>query len=267
MIDTEGLRQKYSPEGSPLRNLQRQLLAELLELDKICKDHGLTYFLVAGSALGAVRHQGFIPWDDDVDIALYEDDYKKFIKILLETKSEKYVLHCKETDYNYIFGFPKYRAREGNFLGCFPARGALYKYKGYGIDVFCVSKHSFLRAWVCAKSRAALLNWMYKLKNDKVRQSVTKINWFLFDCIKLLSFPLDLFRKKDELHYELGCGTPFTDMKFSEIFPVRNAPFEGVELSVPGSAEAYLTRIYGDYMELPSEEQRKSDIHTKDFLQ
>ncbi len=267
MIDTIQLRQKYSPDGSPLRNLQMSLLDLLLVLDGICKEHGLTYFLMGGSALGAVRHQGFIPWDDDVDIALYEDDYKKLVKILLETESDKYVLHCRKTDFNYTFGFPKYRLKEGNLLGCFPPRGVLYKYKGYGIDIFCVSKHSYPRVWLCAKARAALLNWMYRLKHDKVRRIVTKFNWFVYDSIEILSFPLDLFKKKDEMHYALGKGTYKFDMRFSEVFPVIYVPFEGVMMPVPGNADAFLTRIYGDYMKLPSDEQIMKDIHIKDFIQ
>ena len=267
MIDTIQLRQKYSPDGSPLRNLQMSLLDLLLVLDGICKEHGLTYFLMGGSALGAVRHQGFIPWDDDVDIALYEDDYKKLVKILLETESDKYVLHCRKTDFNYTFGFPKYRLKEGNLLGCFPPRGILYKYKGYGIDIFCVSKHSYLRVWLCAKARAALLNWMYRLKNAKMRRMVTKFNWAVYDSVEILSFPLDLFKKKDEIHYALGKGTYKFDMRYSEVFPVKYVPFEGVMMPVPGNADAFLTRIYGDYMRLPSEEQIMKDIHIKDFIQ
>lgn len=267
MIDTEGLRQKYSPDGSPLRDLQLLLLEEVQLLDGICRENGLTYFLTGGSALGAVRHQGFIPWDDDVDIALYEDDYKKLIKILLETESEKFVLHCRITDFNYTFGFPKYRAKEGNLLGCFPARGVLYKYKGYGIDVFCVSRHSYPRAWLCAKMRAALLNGMYRLKNDGIRRFVTKLNWGIYDILQPLTLPLDVFRKKDEMHYDLGKGTPYHDMRFSEVFPVKHVPFEGIELPIPGNANAFLSRIFGDYMTLPSEEQIKKDVHSKDFLQ
>jgi lipopolysaccharide cholinephosphotransferase len=267
MIDTVGLRKKYSPEGSSLRKHQLLLLEEMQVLDRICKEHGLTYFLTDGSALGAVRHQGFIPWDDDLDIALFEDDYKKLVKILLETESDKYILHCRQTDFNYTFGFPKYRAKEGNLLGCFPARGKLYKYRGYGIDIFCVSSHSYIRVWTCAKARAALLNWMYKLKNDKVRRVVTKFNWFIYDCFQPLTFPLDLFKKKGELHYGLGKGWPCRDIKRSEVLPVKYVLFEGVELPVPGNADAFLTRTYGDYMKLPSEEQIKKDVHSKELLQ
>ena len=266
-VDTSKLRQKYSPDGSPLRELQLLLFEEVKFLDKICKENGLTYFLTGGSALGAVRHQGFIPWDDDMDIALFEDDYKKLVKILLETESDQYVLHCRKTDFNYTFGFPKYRAKEGNFLGCFPPRGILYKYKGYGIDVFCVSKHSYVRSWLCAKARAALLNGMYRIKNEKARRVVTKINWLIYDCFQPLTWPLDIFKKKDEMHYDLGKGVPYHHMRYSEVFPVKYVPFEGAELPIPGNADAFLTRIYGDYMQLPSEEQIKKDVHTKDFIQ
>lgn len=266
MVDTEGLRQKYSPDGSPLRELQLSLLDEVLFLDKICKENGLTYFITGGSALGAVRHQGFIPWDDDMDIALPEKDYKKLIKILLETESERFVLHCRQTDFNYTFGFPKYRAKDGNLLGCFPARGVLYKYKGYGIDIFCVSGHSYLRALVCAKIRAALLNGMYKLKNDTLRRVVTRINWFVFGVLRPLTIPLDLFKKHGEMHYGLGMGTPYHQMRESELFPVRQASFEGVLLPIPGRAEDFLTRIFGNYMQVPTEEEIRKSIHSQEYL-
>ena len=160
-VDTSKLRQKYSPDGSPLRELQLLLFEEVKFLDKICKENGLTYFLTGGSALGAVRHQGFIPWDDDMDIALFEDDYKKLVKILLETESDQYVLHCRKTDFNYTFGFPKYRAKEGNFLGCFPQRGILYKYKGYGIGT---------------RSGDSVLFSVSEVKADKFRNASAVIN-------------------------------------------------------------------------------------------
>ena len=201
-----------------------------------------------------------------MDIALFEDDYRKLVKILLEMESDQFVLHCRKTDFNYTFGFPKYRAKEGNLLGCFPPRGILYKYKGYGIDIFCVSRHSYPRAWLCAKARAALLNEMYRFKNERFRRVMTKIGWFLYDCFQPLTFPLDLFRKKGEMHYDLGKGVPYHDMRYSEVFPVKYVPFEGIELAVPGDADAFLTRIFGDYMQLPSEEQIIKDVHTKDLI-
>ena len=132
MIDTEKLKEKYSPEGSVLRNLQLEMLDELLLLDKVCKENGLTYYLSSGTALGAVRHHAFIPWDDDLDIALPEKDYRKLVDILRDFHSDKYVLHDRHSDFNYINGFPKFRKIEGDLLGSFPQRGKLYKYNSLG---------------------------------------------------------------------------------------------------------------------------------------
>ena len=101
MVDTEKLRQKYSPEGSMLREYQHRMVEEVLFLDKVCKTHGLTYFLSGGSALGAVRHHGFIPWDDDMDITLPSEDFKKLVKILHEMDTAPYVLQDRYTAFSY----------------------------------------------------------------------------------------------------------------------------------------------------------------------
>ena len=70
MIDNEALRERYNPEGSKLRNNQKELLNMLLDLDAICKEHNIEWWLSSGTLLGAARHEGFIPWDDDVDIVM-----------------------------------------------------------------------------------------------------------------------------------------------------------------------------------------------------
>ena len=158
-------------------------MEEVLFLDGVCKANGLTYFLTGGSALGAVRHHGFIPWDDDMDIALPKKDFDKLVKILHQLKSDRYVLHDRHTDFNYINGFPKFREKEGNLLGAFPKRGALYRYKGVGVDIFCVEENSFVRAFVCAKMRVALLHLLYKIKNDRLRKIVTRVNWGIYQCL------------------------------------------------------------------------------------
>ncbi len=80
---TESLKEKYNPEGSTLRKAQLRMLDMLKFIDSICKENDITYYLDCGNLLGAVRHQGFIPWDDDADIAMPLSDYRKFKKILL----------------------------------------------------------------------------------------------------------------------------------------------------------------------------------------
>ena len=90
MIDAslqEKLRSQYNPDDSPLRTLQLQMLDILIEFDRICKKHNIRYWLDAGTLLGAVRHGGFIPWDDDLDFFMTPDNYEKFaIKIFVEEK-------------------------------------------------------------------------------------------------------------------------------------------------------------------------------------
>ncbi|MBQ8959020.1 MAG: LicD family protein [Bacteroidales bacterium] len=266
MIDTEGLKQKYSPDGSSLRILQLKMLEEVRILDKICKENGLTYYLSSGTALGAVRHQGFIPWDDDMDIALPEKDYCKLVSILRHYKSEKYVLHDCCSDFNYISGFPKFREKEGALLGSFPARGKLYKYQGAGVDIFCVSRNSFLRAFVCAKMRVALLHYMFKIRNDTVRKVVTKVQWLVYQCLVPLTWPLNVFRKKGELHYGLGQGYAKHFMWEQEVFPVTETLFESQLFPVPNNADAYLTHVYGNWRQVPDEQQIAETVHNRELI-
>lgn len=81
--------------------LHQVLLAAMKDIDRICREHGLKYYLHAGTLLGAFNHKGFIPWDDDVDISLLREDYKKLCNILQQEYADRYFLHNYETDPNY----------------------------------------------------------------------------------------------------------------------------------------------------------------------
>ena len=267
MVDTEKLKQKYSPEGSALREYQLRMVKEVLFLDKVCKNHGLTYFLSGGSALGAVRHHGFIPWDDDMDIALPSEDFKRLVRILHETDAGPYVLQDRHTDFNYVHEFPKFREKEGNMLGSCPPRGRLYKYKGVGVDIFSIEKNSYLRSLVCGKLRVYLLHYTYLIKNAWLRKWVTKLQWIVFRCLVPLTWPLNVFRKKGELHYGLGQGLPKHIMWKQDLFPVSEVPFESAVLPVPCNQDAYLTCLYGNWRQVPSDEEIKKTIHNKDLIE
>lgn len=257
----------YNPEGSLLRTIQLQMLEMMEYLDKICRENGIEYILDGGSALGAIRHRGFIPWDDDMDIALLESDYKRLINILGTSKSDKYVLHMQETDFNYINMFPKFRMREGELLGSFPSRGRLYKWKGPGIDIFCLQRNSYLAAKVAKKVHILLLKDTWKIKNELLRKAVTK---FLYGCFKLsllLIKPLNLLRKNDELHY--ACGQGWANIYYSEksLKPIIRTAFENLELPVPADYDTYLTNIFGDWRTPPSDSEIKNfGIHSKEIL-
>ena len=93
---------RYNPEGSILRRAQLRELEILIEVDKICRKHNIEYFLDWGTLLGAVRHGGFIPWDDDIDISVRRKDYSRLCKVLKEELPENLAFQDRFTDWNLL---------------------------------------------------------------------------------------------------------------------------------------------------------------------
>ena len=91
------------------RKLQLIQVSIVEDIDRICRDNGLKYYIIGGTLLGAVRHKGFIPWDDDIDLVMYRDDYNKFISIIQSEYSEKYFLQNFYTDKHYTRYIAKVR--------------------------------------------------------------------------------------------------------------------------------------------------------------
>ena len=143
--DNDALRLRYNPDGSALRRTQLELLEILKVLDGICKEHNIEWWLSSGTLLGAARHQGFIPWDDDIDIVMLRKDFKRFDKIMRNYQSEEYVYHSMSTDVDYVYLFSKFRKRQGD-AGEEHRRSKFYKYKGPFIDIFCIEKTNYFAA-------------------------------------------------------------------------------------------------------------------------
>ena len=251
------LRAQYNPEGSDLRKLQMRMLDMLKFIDQVCRDHNIKYWLSSGTCLGAVRHGGFIPWDDDVDIEMLSDDYKKFCNIFKNINSEKYVLQTHETDFEYTFSFAKVRElkskiKENNEIYL------RYKYKGVFIDIFPLYSSS----WIIAKSAMIMqILMLYKLsliRNDVFRKRLLKINYFILHrCI----FPIfnginKCLSNKNKLKMG-GLGSGFVETYDRKIVEdLIEVEFEGLKLPIPKEYEKYLSALYGDYMQLPPEEKR-----------
>ena len=256
---------RYNPEGSALRRDQLELLRMLKVLSGICKANGIKWWLCSGSLLGAMRHKGFIPWDDDVDIAMLPEDYARLEKVLGEMNDPEYVLHSMKTDPEYIYIYGKFRRRSGEYDVRDP-RYKYYKWKGMSIDIFTIEKTTY--------TAAQLSRFFYKIghkvstpvRNAKVRRILTEIVNF---CNFRILFPFfrlcGRINPKGEYHYSLGTGFARATFHIEDIFPLTNAAFEDDFFPVPMDADAYLTRLYGDWRKLPSEEKIRKAIHCSEY--
>ena len=102
---------EINAEGTQLRRHQLKMLEMLKYVDELCRKHDIPYYLSGGTLLGAVRHQGFIPWDDDLDIILMKKDFRRLLKVLRNEPSVDYTLQCHQTDPYYIAPYAKLRMK------------------------------------------------------------------------------------------------------------------------------------------------------------
>ena len=264
--DNDALRLRYNPDGSALRRTQLELLEILKVLDGICKEHNIEWWLSSGTLLGAARHQGFIPWDDDIDIVMLRKDFKRFDKIMRNYQSEEYVYHSMSTDVDYVYLFSKFRKRQGD-AGEEHRRSKFYKYKGPFIDIFCIEKTNYF----AARASSIIYNNLQHL-TSYVRWSwlrrplILLVNLLCLGIIVPLLRLVGLINPSGEHHYTLGLGWGRHKFFMEHTFPLGRAKFEGVEFPVPKDMDAYLSQVYGDWRKLPTDEQIRKAIHSPIYI-
>ena len=128
-IDCQALRQRFNPDGSQLRRQQLRMLELLLEMDRICKKHKIRYWLIGGTLLGAARHHGFIPWDDDMDVQMLREDYLRLLDVMPKELPDTMALQCRQTDSNYFFQYAKLRDRRQT--SCVDAKAVNTNYRPF----------------------------------------------------------------------------------------------------------------------------------------
>ena len=267
MIDNKALRERYSPDGSKLRKTQKELVEILLDLDAICKEHGIQWWLSSGTLLGAARHEGFIPWDDDIDIVMLRKDYKRLQKILHKMDSDKYVFQSLHSDIEYTNTFGKFRKRNDEVQ----IKGGRYKYlkyKGMFIDIFCIEKTNYLAARI---SRVVYMNIQHLTLHIKwpwLRHiTIRFVEGLCLGIINPILRLVGLINPKGEYHYALGTGWARHTFFMKHTFPLSTAQFEGHTLPVPKDMDAYLTHVYGDWRKLPDDEAIRKSIHSREYIE
>ena len=266
-MNNEELRERFNPEGSLLRRQQIRMLEILLEVDRICKKHDIPYWLSSGTLIGAMRHDGFIPWDDDLDIEMMRKDYLRLMEVLPKELPEWLALQNSDTDPNYFYFYAKVRDRRSRMLEQ-NGYDRLWQEQGIYIDIFPMEQHPIWLHKLTEKTVGHMYKiWRTSTDDAKAIKSVRRIfdfnNRFLFPCLRAI---VPLFT----LHSSLltsGMGIPFHNPRYKEeIFPLTTHLFEGHQLSIPGNADAHLRRIYGDYMQLPNLEKLALHVGKLEFL-
>ena len=256
----------YNPEGSKIRSAQLDMLEALKALDKICKEHDIKWWMDSGTLLGAARHGGFIPWDDDMDICMMGRDYRKFCKIMHKMDDENFFFQDMISDIEHVNAFGMFRLKKGDCDSTNP-RAVHFKYKGVGVDVFPIE---YANRFASHAAKFFYLNLQHPsqyIKNKTLRHLVIRTVEILnFGLIIPIIRLIGLINPKGEYRYRLGSGFYKAYFHKEEIFPLSSLKFEGIDFPAPKDTDAYLTNLYGDWRQIPSEDKIKERIHNQVFL-
>lgn len=232
-------------KNTELEQAQEVMLGLLKVFDSICEKNKLTYWLDGGTLLGAVRHKGFIPWDDDVDVIMPREDYDKFFA-LPDSEFPEYVYHDTREIFQrlrdrYSKRIDKYVDSDANFISIY-------------LDILPVKKYHYMRR-ILSRIRMCIPPYIPPSFKDttgmkKIKRLCANILYYLltYSGLQFLIKALSLLGKKSVWGYDLGATWHF-HYKDRWIFPLRKLQFEDALFYVPNDYDAYLSYLYGkDYM-------------------
>ena len=271
-----------------LKRLQSIELMIVNDLKRLCKKHDLQYFGFAGTGIGVLRHKGFIPWDDDIDIGFLRPDYEKFIQYAKEELNDKYIVMNAETDPDYPLMTTRLMLRGTRFR-----EEALKDLKcelGVFLDLYAFDQASDDEKEFRKQCREA---WWYshlmilrsipfpvlpvKGIKAKLAHAATAAVYGGLTLFQVSKTKLAQKAKEAATRFNNGPKTKNVNFFFDtlpdmcvygydELFPLVELPFENTTLSFPKEQDRYLRSFYGDYMQLPPAENRKNHYpHELDF--
>ncbi len=263
---SQELKEMYNPEGSLKRRVQLRLLDMLLYLDKVCKDNDIDYRIDGGTVLGALRHGGFIPWDDDIDVVIEDaNDYNRLCRYLLNHPHPQYVLQNDKTDKGCIKYWSTLRDLKSEYVHLDLHEQAIdskMKYKGLQIDIFpyeagVIPSLYFRYAKLGRRERYYIVNCYWKARTiHLIRKYVGN------PILHLIS---RLFGNKNMFMHSYGEGFPCRFHR-DVLLPHKPISFEGYVFPGPADPDRFCKILYNDYMNLPPLDKRVSHLVTYNFV-
>ncbi|WP_180946801.1 LicD family protein [Pediococcus pentosaceus] len=265
--------------ANSLEQLQDADLQIAVKIKDICDEHALKYFLIGGSLLGAVRHKGFIPWDDDMDIALPREDYEKLLSLLSEELPKNYFFENFKTNKEYRYYITRvsdtnWSVKEVNDVD--------KKEKYASIDIFPIDgtpNNILLRKIFYGRilMYRALISMYYSsgINKLKKRSLIEKILIFISKKINFkkivnpnkLLWKIDKLLKRQSYNNSHNVGTIMGAYRTKEIVDKNmfgeaiGLKFNGIKFNCPELYDQYLTHMYGDYMKLPDDFEKRVNRH------
>ena len=245
-----------------LREAQLIMLEMLIEFDAICKKYSLKYWLDSGTLLGAIRHEGFIPWDDDIDLSMPIEDYNKFIEIGASELSTNIFFQTKETDPNFKFDYIKLRSNKASIVEFHEKDREVDYHQGVFVDIFPMltlensqeNKEFYEKIFNEIRACSSIsLHTPNGIDNPTKRESL---------IASLDKRHQGWKKKKSKVIYSGEMPDVAAWFDIAKIFPLKKIIFEGLKFPVPNDPDHYLGNIYSfNFMELPSLDKRSTHAH------
>lgn len=270
----EKWREFYTEEQ--IRKIQELELRNLKVLCRVCKELDIQFFLYGGSLIGAVRHKGFVPWDDDLDIAMMRDDYMKFVQEAPALLPDEYYLQTPYNDKNTPYLYTKLRLKGTRCIDYIHHR--LKMEQGIYVDIYPIdnipdSDEEFLKCYYAYQ--AIVRKYVFRQSpypavegKSLVRKMKNLARFVLSSYYKL--YPQGYFvQRADKLMTKFNHvqtvrkgNFSFPDPKnlFYDMLPLEDGIFEGIPVKLPKNWDLHLQSRYGDYMQLPPEEEQVGHV-------
>lgn len=258
-----------------LHKLQMIQLEALKEVDRLCKKHSIKYYMIGGTLIGAVRHKGFIPWDDDIDIAMMRRDYDKFLKCCQSDLQDKYFIQNYQTDVDIYHALTRVCIL-GTYVDDKQTEHLKFRKEAY-IDIFPLDRVPDDNKLLKRQERIIkIIDRLMQFKACIVyRRGFLSLKFVAKKIIRYMMLPIPLktlqqFREKTMKEYSgqntlRVCSTASKYGYKKQVMQqsIYGEPvlleFEDGMYYAPQNWNAYLNHLFGDYMTLPPEDQRNSD--------